>query len=86
MLVVRAIGCVIALRESFRGLVRTLLEPCGGARDFTVVPDSEILPAAKVKAASLAGAPDSRLPIVLAVAALLALAAEQLLRRRSRAA
>lgn len=76
----------IALRESFRGLVRTLLEPCGGARDFAIVPDSATLSPAKVKAASIAGAPDTRLPVILALAALVLLVAEQLLRRRGRTA
>lgn len=76
----------IALRESFRGLVRALLEPCGGARDFTAVPDSAILPRARASAASVAGVTTSRLPLVLALAALAMLALEQWLRRRRRTA
>ena len=76
----------MALRESFRGLVGALVEPCGGARDFAPVPDSAILRRATAAAPSLAAAPDSRLPLILAVSALVLLAIEQLLRRRRRVA
>ena len=74
----------IALRDSFRGLVSALTQPCGGARDFAAVPDSAILPRAKVESGSRLAAPDSRLPPILAVAALVMVAIEQLLRRRRR--
>lgn len=72
----------IALRESFRGFVRELIEPCGGARDFAEVPDSQLVPRAKPAAAGIAPAASSRLPPVLALLALVTLAAEQALRRR----
>lgn len=74
----------VALRESFRGLARTMLEPCGGARDFTPVPDAELLPAARAQQASVMPATGSRLPLVLALLALIVLGAEQLLRGRAR--
>ena len=72
----------LALRDSFRGAVRALLEPCGGARDVTPVPDS-LLIARERTALATAGVPGtgSRLPVLLALLALLAIAAEQLLRR-----
>lgn len=76
----------LALRESFGGVLRSLLEPCGGARDFAAVPDSLLLPTRKPASAAVATLPDSRLPTLLALLALAALAAEQFLRRRPRSA
>lgn len=74
----------LALRDSFRGFVRSLLEPCGGARDFTVVPDSAILPRVRHAAAGVAPGTPSRLPLLFAFLALLALLTEQLVRRQRR--
>ena len=74
----------IALRDSFRGLVLSLLEPCGGARDFAPVADSAILPRPGTSRASIVPSTDSRLPLWLAILALVALGVEQLMRRRRR--
>jgi hypothetical protein len=71
----------VALRESFRGFVRELLEPCGGPHDFSTVPDSLLLPRVKPTTAGVALATSSRLPLLLALLALVALLVEQLLRR-----
>jgi hypothetical protein len=77
---VDAVGDV-SLRDSFRGIARSFLEPCGGARDFAPVPDSLLLPRARPQAAGIIVAPGSRLPVILALLALVALGVEQLLRR-----
>ena len=76
----------IALRESFRGFVRSLVGPCGGARDFSAVPDSAILPGSRPGVAAPAPVTDSRLPLLLALLALATVGAEQLLRARRRVA
>ncbi len=76
----------IALRGSFVHLVRELLEPCGGARDFTPVPDSALLPGTNVRRAGVVPEASSRLPVLFALLALAALAAEQVIRRRKRGA
>ena len=72
----------MALRESFRGFARELLDPCGGARDLSPVPDSLLLPRARPSFAGVTPVVNSRLPVILAVLALLVIAAEQLVRRR----
>lgn len=76
----------MALRDSFRALARTFIEPCGGAREFDAVPDSVLLRErhASPDVAGFVATPDSRLPLWLGVAALAFLVAEQLLRRRGR--
>jgi hypothetical protein len=78
----------MALRDSFRALARTFIEPCGGAPDFNAVPDSVLLGERRASpaAAGFVATPDSRLPLWFGVAALAMLAAEQLLRRRGRSA
>jgi hypothetical protein len=87
----------MALRESFRGVVRSLLEPCGGARDFRPAPDvilsraatKNLLSATKILRGACTErsecAQDDRLGLWLALLALGTLVAEQLLRSRKRA-
>jgi hypothetical protein len=77
----------LALRESFRSIARTLVTPCGEPRAFGSVDVASILPAAS-RAPSLAGGqmnfPADSLPRWLALAALLALGGEHVLRSRRR--
>jgi hypothetical protein len=78
----------LALRESFRGIARTLIEPCGGARDFATVqlPVVEWQPSGgptRERATPVVPPDAGRLPLLLALVAALALGAEQLLRRRA---
>jgi len=75
----------VALRESFLGLARAMLEPCGGARDFTAVPEAKLLPAVRARQASIVPGTGSRLPLALAMLALIAVGIEQALRGRTRA-
>lgn len=77
----------LALRDSFRAFASSMVEPCGGARDFTPVPDSVLLPAERpALAADVPVSAASRLPLIFAVLAMVGLVAEQWLRRRMRAA
>jgi hypothetical protein len=77
----------IALRESFRTTAASLLEPCGGARDFR--PATSILSreAMDFRPADGQQTPrsarnDGGVPLLLALAALAVLFGEQVLRRR----
>jgi hypothetical protein len=84
----------LALRSSFRDLTRSLLEPCGGARDFR----PPVLPAAVIPSTARnlqsrsqlqiprSARDDNKLTLWLAVAALAVLIAEQLLRAKRRTA
>jgi hypothetical protein len=88
---VDAIGDV-ALRPSFKGLTASLIAPCGGVRDFTVV-DAALTASDRGKlrstlpSVSISPPVDSRsLPIWFALLAAALLTAEQLLRNRRRAA
>jgi hypothetical protein len=80
----------MALRESFRGIVRSLAEPCGGARDFQLSalgsrPSAVESTSFSLNAESREPRAESRLPLWLALLALGTLIAEQLLRARKRA-
>jgi hypothetical protein len=88
---VDAIGDV-ALRESFRALVGSLLEPCGGARDFTpyVIPSAGTRDSGWRNLRLATAGPSLRsgrqeVAIWLAALALVVLIAEQFLRARRRA-
>ena len=78
---VDAVGDV-ALRDNFRRIAMSLLEPCGGARDFGAAE----LPVRSERNRAVAPAQASvgRLPLWLAAFALAVLMAEQLLRSRRR--
>lgn len=68
----------VALRESFRNVARLLLEPCGGAGDFTVAPVPRVQrTVAPVEAETAAGT----LPLWLVLLAASVLLVEQRLRR-----
>jgi hypothetical protein len=75
----------LALRDAFRAFARSMLEPCGGARDFTPVPDSALLPRPGLRVARATPVVGSRLPLAFALLALAMLAVEQLLRSRQAA-
>ena len=77
----------MALRESFRGIARSLLEPCGGARDFlpAVIPSAARNLQSKNNALQIPRfARDDNLLLWLALFALGILLAEQFLRARKR--
>jgi hypothetical protein len=88
----------VALRESFRAVIGSLLEPCGGTRDFSSAAvilstfaslsagSAKDLPSTRHSEQVLRFAPNDRLQVWLALAALAALIAEQFLRARRRAA
>ena len=84
-----------ALRESLRGLARSLAEPCGGARDFRAADLPGLLPPSERRAANAErGGPNAlavpqvaaRESLWFAILALVALLCEQLLRGRRRTA
>jgi hypothetical protein len=86
---VDAVGDV-ALRESFRGIARSLIEPCGGAPDFTdvQVPKAEwikIGEPAPTRVIPATPVDTGKLPMWLALIAAMVLGAEQELRRRAKA-
>lgn len=72
----------VALRASFRALAYRMVEPCGGARDLAPVE----LPARAAAASTAPQTPAGRDPVWLALLALAALLAEQVIRARGRAA
>jgi hypothetical protein len=79
----------IALRDNFRAMARVLTSPCGGERDFAAaaVPPSLLSRAApstdeRASITELTDAETSRVALWLALMALGALVAEQMLRRR----
>ena len=82
----------IALRDNFRRLALSLVQPCGGARDFASVPlaDLGVAGRAATERQSAPRAAPAFVParegLWLALAALAVLIAEQLLRRRTRTA
>jgi hypothetical protein len=79
---VDAVGDV-ALRDSFHGVVKTLLTPCGGARDLAPADLAVLLPGdGTSRAANVAAAGTERFAVWLALAALAVLLVEQFLRRR----
>ncbi|HEY7567499.1 MAG TPA: BatA domain-containing protein [Gemmatimonadaceae bacterium] len=80
---VDAVGDV-ALEAGFRAIARTLVEPCGGARDFhpALIAGRAALSAAPASAAADPGA--GRFPLWLALGAAALLVAEHVLRNRER--
>jgi hypothetical protein len=78
----------MALRESFRGITRSLMEPCGGARDFrlSALGSRPSAIASQFQALGVSREPraESREPLWLALLALAVLIAEQFLRARKR--
>lgn len=82
---VDAVGDV-ALEAGFRAIARTLVEPCGGARDFqsALIASRPALPAVTASAAADPGA--GRFPLWLALGAAALLLAEHFLRNRERVA
>ncbi len=80
----------LALRESFRGIVRSFLEACGGTRDLSPAELSALLPsgrsgpnvARRTANAAIGTDSSSSLPLWLASIALAVLIAEQVLRAR----
>jgi hypothetical protein len=76
----------VALRESFRGMVGSLLEPCGGTRDFRPFAIPAIAATTPPSSGGGGQTPrDDRLPLWLALGALAALGSEQFVRGRRRA-
>ncbi|MEX2179608.1 MAG: BatA domain-containing protein [Gemmatimonadaceae bacterium] len=81
-----------ALRDSFRDIARSLLEPCGGAPDFAMAALTPVSPDSGAPGASPGRSPGprparesgSRAPLWLALLALGVLVAEQLVRARAR--
>jgi hypothetical protein len=83
----------VALRESFRAVARSFVEPCGGAPDLQLADLTALLPAPDEATAdtdvrarngpSVSQSVEARESIWFAVTALAALLAEQLLRRRN---
>ena len=81
----------VALRESFRGVVGALTEPCGGARDFVSALGSRLSALGqgpKTDSRERVSVPfagdDNRLPLLLAAIALAVLISEQFLLARVR--
>jgi hypothetical protein len=72
----------VALRASFREFAYRMVEPCGGARDFARAE----MPARAAAASPAPQTPSGREPLWLALFALAALLAEQVVRARGRVA